>query len=380
MSAIRKKPSGRYEARYRDPNNRLRGKTFSTKREAQRFLDRTGTEIADQAWRDPALGKVRLEEYTTWWLDNRPDLRPRTQELYEILLRLHITPSLGSCRFEALNTATIRAWHAQMLRKGKPGPVTVAKAYRLLRTILNAAVEDGLLIRNPCTIKGAGVERSPERPVATIEQVYQLAGAIDPRFRAMVLLATFCGLRLGELLALRRDRIDLKQCRVVVVEQVVELADGTRSIGAPKTEASRRVVALPPHLIDEVQAHLDRWVGPAEDSLIFTDTDGGLVRRSNFRQRAWYTATAKLGLSGLHFHDLRHTGNTLAAATGASTKELMARMGHASSRAALIYQHATEDRDVAIANALSEMVEAQFRDGVDASDSDGGGSSIPVAR
>lgn len=278
-------------------------------------------------------------------------------------MRLHITLALGQCRFEALNTATIRAWHAQMLRKGKPGPVTVAKAYRLLRTILNAAVEDGLLIRNPCTIKGASVERSPERPIATIEQVYQLADAIEPRYRGMVLLATFCGLRLGELLALRRGRIDLERGRVVVIEQVVELADGTRSIGPPKTEASRRVVAIPPHIIDEVQAHLDQWVASGEGSLIFTDTDGGLVRRGNFRQRAWNTATAKVGLSGLHFHDLRHTGNTLAAATGASTKELMARMGHASSRAALIYQHATEDRDIAIANALSAMVETQLKEG-----------------
>ena len=361
MSFIRKKPSGRYEARYRDPSGRLRGKTFSTKREAQQFLDRTGAAIVDQAWRDPALGKVRLSEYTTWWLDNRPDLRPRTHELYEILLRLHITPHLGHCRFEVLNTATIRAWHAEMLRKGKPGPVTVAKAYRLLRTILNAAVEDGLLIRNPCSIKGAGVERSPERPVATIEQVYRLADTIEPRFRLMVLLATFCGLRLGELLALRRDRFDLDWRQVTVVEQVVELADGIRLIGPPKTEASRRVVAIPPHLVEEVESHLDNWVDVGEEALIFTATDGGLLRRSNFRQRAWDVATSKLGLSGLHFHDLRHTGNTLAAATGASTKELMARMGHASSRAALIYQHATEDRDIAIANVLSAMVGERFK-------------------
>jgi hypothetical protein len=96
VSVIRKKPSGHYEARYRDPAGRLRGKTFPTKREAQQFLDRTGTDIADQAWRDPALGKVRLEEYTTWWLDKRPDLRPRTRELYGTLLRLHITPPSGS--------------------------------------------------------------------------------------------------------------------------------------------------------------------------------------------------------------------------------------------------------------------------------------------
>jgi integrase len=241
----------------------------------------------------------------------------------------------------------------------------VAKAYRLLRTILNAAVEDGLLIRNPCTIKGAGVERSPERPIATIEQVYLLADAIEPRYRAMVLLATFCGLRLGELLALRRDRVDLEGARVTVAEQVVELIDGTRSIGPPKTESSRRVVTIPPHVIEELQCHLDSWVASDEESILFTAPDGGLVRRSNFRRRVWEVATTKVGVPALHFHDLRHTGNTLAAATGASTKELMARMGHASSRAALIYQHATEDRDVAIAHALSAMVEEQLNKAAD---------------
>jgi integrase len=358
MSTIRKKPSGKYEARYRDPAGRLRGKTFATRKDAKNFLDQTGTDIANQAWRDPALAKVRLEEYTSWWLENRPDLRPRTRELYGGLLRLHIVPELGQCRFDALTTATVRAWHAGMLRRGKPGPVTVAKAYRLLRTTLNDAVDDGLLVRNPCSIRGAGVERSAERPIATVEQVYQLADAIEPRYRAMVLLATFCGLRLGELLALRRDRIDVAHLRVIVTDQVVELTDGTRSVGPPKTAASRRVVSIPPHVIVEVEDHLREWVGPEADAPVFTAPEGGIVRRSNFRRRVWDEATRQVGVPALHFHDLRHTGNTLAASTGASTKELMARMGHSSPRAALIYQHATEERDVAIAEGLSRLVNA----------------------
>ena len=355
MSVIRKKPSGRYEARYRDPSGRLRGKTFPTKREAQQFLDRTGTAIVDQAWRDPTLGKVKLEEYTGWWLDNRPDLRPRTRVLYGDLLRLHITPHLGQCRFDGLNTATVRAWHAGMLRLGKPGPVTVAKAYRLLRTILNAAVEDGLLVRNPCTIKGAGVERSPERPIATIEQVYYLADAIEPRYRVMVLLATFCGLRLGELLALRRDRVDLVRGRINVLEQRSDLPDGTRVFGPPKTAAGVRSISIPPHLMEEVLFHLDTWVAQGGESFVFSGPKTEGLRRATI-DTAWGRARRSVGVEHLHFHDLRHTGNTLAASTGASTKELMARMGHASPRAALIYQHATEERDAVIAEGLSKMV------------------------
>ena len=356
MASIRKKPSGNYEARYRDPTGRMLGKTFRTKREAQDFLDRTGTAIGDGSWRDPALAKVRLSEYTTWWLENRPELRPRTRELYSGLLRLHIEPHLGDCRFGSLTTAEVRAWHAALLRKGKPGPVTVAKAYRLLRCILNDAVEDGLLARNPCTIRGAGVERSPERPVASIAEVYQLADAMEDRYRLMVLLATFGGLRLGELLALRRDRVDVLHRRVIVSEQLQERSDGTRHYGPPKTAAGVRTVALPPHLVAEVEDHLFRWVGPAPSDLLFTGPNSPALYRATFNA-AWDRARRSVGMEAFHFHDLRHTGNTLAAGTGASTKELMARMGHSSARAALLYQHASVERDVVIAERLSAMTE-----------------------
>ena len=370
MTSIRKKPSGRYEVRYRDPGGQLRGKTFRTKREAQEFSDRTGTAIGEGTWRDPALAKVRLIEYSTWWLENRPELRPRTRELYSGLLRLHIEPYLGECRFGSLTTAEVRAWHAQLLRQGKSGRVTVAKSYRLLRCILNDAVEDGLLMRNPCTIRGAGVEKSPERPIATIAQVYQLADAIEERYRLMVLVGTFCGLRLGELLALRRDRIDVLHRRVIVREQGQELANGTRLYGPPKSAAGVRTVALPPHLVPEVEEHLLRWVGPEPSDLLFSGPKATELYRATFNV-AWDRARRAAGMDGFHFHDLRHTGNTLAAGTGASTKELMARMGHASARAALIYQHASTDRDVLIAERLSEMTADALRGSSEQREDDG---------
>ncbi|MCU1493244.1 MAG: site-specific integrase [Acidimicrobiaceae bacterium] len=355
MSSIRRKQSGRYEARYRDPSGRLRGKTFATKTEAKRFLLQVGNAIVERTFQDPALGKVRFAEYADWWLANRADLRPRTAELYEGLLRLHIKPVLGDTRFDQLMTPVIRAWHAQLLSADKPGAVTVAKAYRLLRTILNDAIDDGLIVRNPCSIRGAGVERSPERPIATIDQVAALAGAIEPRYRAMVLLATFCGLRLGELLALRRNRLDLLHASIRIDEQRQELSRGTRIIGPPKTAAGVRTIAIPPHMVIDLEKHLLTWTSAEPDALVFTGPRTESLRRATFNT-AWDQARTAVGLPHLHFHDLRHTGNTLAAATGASTKELMSRMGHASPRAALIYQHATAERDIAIAKALSAAV------------------------
>jgi integrase len=361
MSSIRRKPSGRYEARYRDPQRRSRGKTFATKAEARRYLDRVGAAIADRAYRDPSLAKVTVKDYADWWLANRPELRPRTAELYEGLLRLHIYPVLGPVRFERLTIATVREWHAGLTVAGRPGPVTVAKAYRLLRTICNDAVADGLLVVNPCAIRGAGVERSPERPVVSVAQVEALADAIEPRYRAMVLLATYCGLRLGELLALRRHRLGLLHRTVRVEEQRQELSKGGPLVGPPKTAAGVRTVAIPPHIIADLEQHLATWTGPEPEALLFTGPLSAGLRRATFYGE-WKRARAAAGLPHLHFHDLRHAGNVLAAATGASTKELMARMGHASPRAALIYQHATTERDVAIAEGISALASVNPRD------------------
>jgi integrase len=209
--------------------------------------------------------------------------------------------------------------------------------------------------RNPCTIRGAGVERSPERPVISVDQVNALADAIEPRYRMAVLLGTFCGLRLGELLALRRRRMDLVHGMVTVGEQRQELSGGGTVIGPPKTAAGFRTIAVPPHILDDLHQHLAAWTGPEPEALVFTGPLSEGLRRATF-YGAWQKARLTVDLPNLHFHDLRHTGNTLAAATGASTKELMARMGHASPRAALIYQHATVERDVAIAEAISRMV------------------------
>jgi integrase len=242
-----------------------------------------------------------------------------------------------------------------MISAGKPGAPTIAKCYRLVHAVCATAVEDGIVLRNPCLIKGASIERPAERPVATIQQVFEIADAIEPELRATVLLATFCGLRLGEIRALRDRHLDLLHRTVRIEEQYQELSDGTLVLGPPKTDAGVRTVAIPQVIIADLEHHLASY-RRGQNGLLFATTSGAPLRRGTL-YTSWTRATKKVGISGLRFHDLRHTGNTLAAATGASTKELMSRMGHASSRAALIYQHATQDRDAAIADRLSSMVD-----------------------
>jgi integrase len=237
------------------------------------------------------------------------------------------------------------------------GVGTFEQPYRLLRAVLNTAADDELIARNPCRIKGAGVEGTPERPVITLAQVLALAAAVPPRYRALVLLAVFASMRWGELIGLRRGDLDLEQASVSIERSAVEI--GTRIvIKPPKTAAGVRSVALPVWLVPELRQHLDTFAEPGPDGRVFLGQYGATPLRRNFAT-IWKRAKSSAGLpDGLHFHDLRHAGNHFAAASGANTRELMGRMGHASMRAALIYQHRTAERDRAIAEALDMMLKA----------------------
>lgn len=353
---MRKLPSGRWQARLYSPTGeRTALGVYPTKAEADRHLRAA---LADQSrglFVDPRHGRALFHQYATTWLAQRPGLRPRTRELYDGELRNHILPTLGHVEMAKITPAVVRSWHAKLSASGKVSAITVAKCYRLLKTIMGTAVEDELIARNPCIIKGASVERSPERPVASIAEVDRLVEFAEPWMKALILTATYTSLRLGELSALTKRNIDLDKATVTVVASAGELSDGTRIVGEPKSYAGRRTVSIPLAVVPALAEHLERYAEPGRDGLVFVGPKGGTIKRGNFNH-TWRKLTTKAELPGLRFHDLRHTGNTLAAMTGASTRELMSRMGHSSARAALSYQHATEQREQLIASRLSDMI------------------------
>jgi integrase len=357
FGSVRKLASGRWQARaWSEPRGRqVSIGTFGTKTEAQKALASTTADQARGAWIDPGAGRLTLGEYAPRWLDHRPDLRPRTRELYASLLRLHVLPPLGALPLTKISTAGVREWHARLSSPAGPGASTAAKAYRLLRTILGTAFEDGLIAANPCTIRRAGQERSAKRPLVAIGDVYALADAIGPELRALVLLAAFGGLRRGELLALRRRNVDPLHGTVTIIEQVQRLQYGRVVYAPPKTAAGLRTVTLPKPVLDELASHLATGAdGP--DALVFNGQKGGPLSEHMLQVR-WNRARRTVGLPDVHLHDLRHHAGTLAASTGASTAELMARLGHSSPAAALRYQHATRDRDEAIAAMMGDAIE-----------------------
>lgn len=355
---VRKLPSGRYQARYLGPDgiDRPAPHTFTTKTDAERWLTRVEAEIIRDSWRDPNLGRVRVADYLDEWVSQRPGLRPRTVDLYRSLSRRYLVPALGDRMLCDLTPGIIRAWHAELVTAGT-GRTTAAKAYRLLRAVLNTAVDDEIISRNPCRIKGAGAEHAPERPTATVAQVLDLADYVPARFRALVLLAAFTSLRYGELAALLRRDIDPDCTTVTVRANLVERPGGALVLGPPKTAAGRRTVTIPEAIRADILDHLNTYTADGPHARVFTGAKGAALRRGNFHRAVrWSESVAKLGLPGFHFHDLRHTGNTLASLSGASLADLMARMGHSSTRAARIYAHTTKQRDTAIADALSEQI------------------------
>lgn len=361
LGGVDRLPSGRWRVRVADPATgaRLSIGTFTTKAEAERAFAAALIDQQKGAWVAPENGRVTLTDYADGWLRSRltsrgEPLRPRVRELYRGYLDNHILPTFGSVELGQLTTARIRRWNADMLADG-PGASTTAKCYRLLRSILNTAIEDHHLVSNPCTIKGGGVESAAERPIPDISRVYALADAVSPRNRTIVLLAAFCGLRKGEMFGLRRRDVDMLHRVIEIRAQRQELKSGEQIVGPPKSDAGRRTLAIPTEIVADLEVHLDEWVGASPDAMLFVGEKGGPVRAGVWH-REWVHARNSVGLPGVRLHDLRHVAGTLAAATGASTKEIMRRLGHATQDAALRYQHATDERDRKLADGIDRLI------------------------
>ena len=356
FGSVRRLRSGRWQARYWSAaGNRLGAPiTFATKGDAQRWLSAAETDMSRGDWHDPRLGEVPFREWADRWLATKtPKLQPATVDLYRYLLRVHLVPRFGAMPVGRITAVEVQGWLAD-LHQTKLSANTVAKAYRVLKGTIDGAVDAGLIARSPCTLKGASTEHQAEMRVATPEQVAALASAVGPRWETLVFTAAYSGLRWGELAGLRRDDVDLRAGTLKVTRKLGEV-NGKLSFGAPKSAAGRRTIGVPSFVVRSLDLHMALYAEPGGDGLVFPAVEGGPMRRSNFRRRVWEPATDEAGVSGLRFHDLRHTAATLAAASGTSLKALMARIGHASAAAALRYQHVIDGQDAGIVRYLERF-------------------------
>jgi integrase len=358
FGSIRKLPSGRWQVSYwHEAIRQVAPYTFATKADAQAFLSEAEADIKRGMWIDPSLGRVTLTSWSDSWLSGRADLRPATRVKYRHMLDRHVLPVLGNYELSKLRPSVVRGWYMEMKKRYV---TTADDAYRMLRAIFTTAVTDGVISKNPCQVRGAGQARSVERPVASVAEVAAAVAATPERHQLALLLAPWCQLRRGEVLGLQRRDVDQLHGTIRVERAFVRPMTGKAIVGPPKTVAGQRTISVPANVLPALRWHLDQFVGPEPDAWLFSSTSGGPMLPSTLN-RIWQRARRVIGRSDLFYHDLRHSGLTWAAASGASVAELMRRGGHANPTAALRYQHSTEDRDRAIADALARLANGQVR-------------------
>ncbi len=359
----------RYDVRIRGVDGKERSRTFRTRKDAERYERAQLTAIDRGVWVDPRSGKVTLATWAHEWQRTVVHLRPTTQRIYDNNLRNHILPELGEIELAKLTPTELRAWlsalSAKPLKNGRRvAPGTVAQAFRTLNRVLGEAVANELIGRNP--LVGVKPPRVEVKLMAFLshDDVASLADAIDERYRALVLVASYCGLRAGELTALRRNQVDLTARNLSVVEQVQCVA-GHHIVSPPKSAAGRRSVALPTFVAAELAAHIERYPEPGADGIVFPAPDGGYLRIENFRRRVWNPATRAAGVAPLRLHDLRHTCASLAIAAGADVKVLQRMLGHASATLTLDrYGHLFPGQAMSVADRLDEMAERARQQGL----------------
>ncbi|MGW2345415.1 tyrosine-type recombinase/integrase [Streptomyces sp. NPDC001661] len=355
FGAIRKLPSGRYQARYPGPDGVMRPApyTFETSNDADDWLAEKQTEIRRGDWTDPDAGGVSFRAYADTWLKER-ELSVLTVDLYRRLLDKHLLPTFGEDDLDEITPPRVRSWRTEQLATGSK--VVTAKAYRLLKGIMETAVDDELIRRNPCRIKGAGAEKAAERPTATVAQVDALAEAVGMRWRLMVYLGAYGPTRPEELAGLRRRDVDLDALKITVRVAEPERVNGRRAPGETKSDAGMRTIYLPAFLERELRWHLESYAAEGADGLVFVGERGAAFRRSTFG-RHWRKARTAVGLpENFRFYDLRHTGHTLSTRSGATLKDTMVRAGQSSEKAAMIYQHSEGERQQEVAGMLDRSV------------------------
>lgn len=379
--SIKKQPTKQpsYQASFIGPDGRRHyaPNTFATKMEAERWLVRerdyrdrcTG---GNEKWKPPSeraaehkAEVVTLADYGKKVIDARI-LKPRTRIEYEAKWSQLIEPHLGKLAVRDLTTTAVRSWFtgldsAKATRNGH--------AYALLNLICNTAVSDGLLERNPCQVVGAMNPKAKKKvKIATTVELHNIADKLGAdenyaRFKAMVLLAGWCGLRFGEVSELRRSDFD-KDCTTVTVTRAVTHRGGKCLIDTTKT-SDERALAIPPHIRDDIKDHLARYVGPEPNALLFKPARGGCHLNDRVFNKDVFKKAAKcVGREDLSAHDLRRFAGSKNAQVATLT-ENMARLGHKTVQAALRYQHSESGRDAIVAanlsaNALAELEAAKM--------------------
>jgi len=316
---------------------------------ASRYLDARHAAIHFKQEKDSArrAGRVTdlraenmtVDEFFPRFLASK-DRRPATVDKNQRYYRLYIAPVFGSRVIRSINRTDVREWAANLTpqRSGVEGKAMKADCVKLLKAILNQAVEDEIAPSNPARRVSLGNGDLAIRPISpdeipTAEEVHRLANAVPDRYGTLIYLLAYGGLRIGEATALRVEKLDLLRGKVTIDRTLSEVG-GKLIVGPTKTSGSTRTITIPRFLAEMLGRHIEQYAARdadgnvLRDGFVFTSPEGGPLRPNNFRKRQWYKAVAAAGLKPIHPHDLRHVCASQLAAQGAHAVEVAARLGH----------------------------------------------------
>jgi len=311
-----------YRVGWRDPDGKTHLKTFRRRAAADDHARRIEGDKSRGDYTDPSAGRITMGDYFEVFMDTSAHLKPSSRALYRRLFEGHVRKALGGRPVASIARSDVKALVASM------SPSTARSVHRLVRRVLSAAVEDGRIGRNPA----AGLKLAPEvrrEPrFLSPEEVRRLAQEVPPRYRALILLMAYSGLRVGEAAALRVGDIDFLRGRVTVSRNSVEV-EGRLVEGTPKG-GSVRTVRIPGTVVEDLYRHVGAFTDRDSASRVFTTDSGAAIRQSRFRRHPFAPATVRAGLEGVRPHDLRHTAVALAVAAGYHPKAVQELAGHAS--------------------------------------------------
>ncbi len=356
----------RWQARYHDPDGRERTKDFARKYDAERFLATVTADVLRGSYVDPAAGKVTFAAFAERWLEAQT-FGESTREATELRLRLHAIPVLGQRELRDVRPSVVQAWLRGL--QDQLAPSYVRAVFTNVSSVLAAAVDDGLIVRNPCR---TGSVKPPKLNARRIEPwpVSQVTGVIDAlpgRYRAVAVVAAGCGLRQGEGFGLRVSDIDFLRRRLRV-EQQIKIVRGRLQIDRPKGGRTRGVPLAEPVAL-ALAEHLRRW--PAEaDELVFTSREHKPLNRNYFNSHLWRPALVSAGVEpgrGNGMHALRHFYASVLIDAGESVKAVAEYLGHADPGFTLrVYAHlfpSSEDRArAAVAQAFASPADGPQTD------------------
>jgi len=349
----RPKQDRRYQARWREPSGKEKAKNFRAKADAEAFITRIEADKQRGNYVDPRVGDVLLSDFIESYLAT-VDHSDSRMDFYERATRLYILPALGDRRLGSLTPQDTRDLAASI-----EAPSMRYHTIKCLTAILARAVQDDILPKNPAS--GLGIKAPPRKEVRALElsEVEAITEAMVPRYKAMVTLLAWRGLRIGEACGLRVKDLDLMRGRLVVQRTASEVA-GVLTEHSTKTRKAR-AIELPRPLVDLLAAHLAEFSDPTDpEAHVFPAAEGGGTRPNNFRSRCWRPACIAAGIPKDKLpavHHLRHTAVALNIAAGVNPLAIKEMVGHANITTTLdTYGHLFPSLQTEGLDALASMM------------------------